>query len=72
MTKLLISVPQAAEMARISVTLARRYTLDGTWPVVRVGAKQRGVRVHVEGLRLWAEQQVEGGTLARPDQARRS
>jgi len=60
--KLLLRVPEAAEIASVGRTTAYELIGSGAWPVVRIGT---AVRVHAEGLRAWVEAQKEGGQTRR-------
>lgn len=71
MTRLLLSVTEAADLAGISRTLAYQWCRDGTWPVVRVGRLGRGVRVPSDGLRRWIESETTGGVDDRVGAVRR-
>ncbi len=55
MEKLLLRVPEAAELASVGRTTAYQLIASGAWPVVYVGT---AVRVPVAGLRAWVEAQT--------------
>ena len=55
MEKLLLRVPEAAEIASVGRTTAYQLIASGAWPVVRVG---NAVRVPLAGLRAWVEAQT--------------
>ncbi len=57
MEKLLLRVPEAAELASVGRTKAYELIASGAWPVVRVGS---AVRVPLAGLRAWVEAQTAG------------
>ncbi len=57
MEKLLLRVPEAAELASVGRTTAYELIASGAWPVVRVGS---AVRVPLAGLRAWVEAQTKG------------
>ena len=57
MDKLLLRVPEAAEIASVGRTTAYQLIASGAWPVVRVG---NAVRVPLAGLRAWVEAQTTG------------
>jgi excisionase family DNA binding protein len=54
MDKLLLRVPEAAELTGVGRSMAYHLAASGQWPVVRIG---RSVRVVAEGLRKWVEDQ---------------
>ena len=60
MDRILLRVPEAAEAAGISRSLAYQLIASGEMPSVRVG---RSIRVPAEALRRWAE-----GLLRESDQ----
>ena len=66
MEKLLLRVPEAAEIASVGRTTAYQLIASGAWPVVRIGT---AVRVHAEGLRAWVEAQKKGGQPGSPTQS---
>ncbi len=65
MEKLLLRVPEAAELASVGRTTAYELIASGAWPVVRVGS---AVRVPLAGLRAWVEAQTKAAELG-PDPA---
>ncbi len=56
MEKLLLRIPEAAELASVGRTTAYQLIASGAWPVVRVGT---AVRVPLAGLRAWVEAQTK-------------
>ena len=50
--KLLLRVPEAAELAGVGRTTAYALVASGEWPSVAIG---RAVRVPLAGLRAWVE-----------------
>ena len=54
--RLLLRVPEAAELTGLGRSKAYELVANGTWPSVSIG---RSVRVPLAGLKLWVEQQIE-------------
>ena len=50
--KLLLRIPEAAELAGVGRTTAYALVASGEWPSVTIG---RAVRVPLAGLRAWVE-----------------
>ena len=59
MEKLLLRVPEAAELASVGRTTAYQLIASGEWPIVRVGT---AVRVPLAGLRAWVEAHTNGAS----------
>ncbi len=60
MEKLLLRVPEAAELTSVGRTTAYQLIASGEWPVVRVGT---AVRVPLAGLRAWVKAQTKDGQI---------
>ena len=63
MDKLLLRVPEAAEMAGISRSVAYQLLASGAWPKVIVGSS---IRVPVAGLKEWVERETAQASTSRP------
>jgi excisionase family DNA binding protein len=61
MTKLTMTVPEAADAVGINALSLYRFIREGRFPAVRVG---RRVLVPVAALTKWLEAQAEGSTPA--------
>ena len=55
--KLLITLPQAASLASVSESTAKRLALSGEWPSVKIG---RARRVVVRDLECWINGHKDG------------
>ena len=56
MEKLLLRVPEAAEVAGVSRSVAYQLLASGAWPKVIVGAS---IRVPVAGLKEWVARETQ-------------
>ncbi len=54
--RLLLRVPEAAELTGLGRSKAYELEANGTWPSISIG---RSVRVPLAGLKLWVEEQAQ-------------
>lgn len=64
MEKLLLRISEAAELASVGRTKAYELIGSGVWPVVRIGT---AVRVPLDGLRAWVEEQQRKADNGKPE-----
>ena len=69
-TKLLLKVPDAAELASVSRAEGDNLVARGEWPHVRIGAKGSSIRVVLADLLAWIEASKRRGHGQRDDAAR--